>query len=313
MKFRLGIVGLCTSHPGNWIPAIQELDGIGKCEVEITALWDSGETRPAGYAAKFAAQMKLPPELVVDSLNAMLPRVDGVIIHTANWSRHIEQAAPFIAAGKSVLLDKPVVGNLRDASQVLDWLKQGHRITGGSSLRYCCETTELLALPIAERGEIHTVYSVIGSDEFNYGIHGYSLLCGLLGPGAASVRYLGTGLRKQLILRWQDGRIAFLTLGYPAGLPFNATVATTRQVFQFKVDSTRIYRAMLEAELPYMTGRTDRAAQEPSSFLEPEYLALAARQSWMTGGSEIFLTDLRLDDSGYDGDAFAASYRRARL
>ena len=62
--------------------------------------------------------------------------VDGVIVHSANWDKHIEQVSPFIAADKSVLIDKPIVGNRRDADQLLEWARQGKRITGGSSLRF---------------------------------------------------------------------------------------------------------------------------------------------------------------------------------
>ena len=70
---------------------------------------------------------------------------------------------------------------------------------------------------------------------------------------------------------------------------------------------------MLKAELPYLTRRQDTPPQSPSAFLEPELLALAARESWQTGGRRIFLDDLYLNDSGYDGYAFADGYRRSRM
>ena len=313
MKFRLGIVGLCTSHPGNWIPVIQQLDREGFCPVEIAAVWDSGETRPENYAFEFAAQTGLPEEVVVDSLSAMLPLVDGVIIHTANWDRHLEQAEPFLLAGKSVLLDKPVAGCRKDAAKIADWLKQGYRITGGSSLRYCRETADLLAMPENERGSIHTVYSAVGSDEFNYGIHGYSLICGLFGPGAESARFLGGADYRQIMLCWKNGKTAFLTLAGPAGLPFNAAVVTTKKIFHIQVDSSAIYRSMLKAELPYLTGMRENPPVSAESFLEPELLALAARESWQSGGRTIHLRDLHLNSPGYDGFAFADEYRRGRM
>ena len=313
MKFRLGIAGLCTSHPINWIPVIRELDREGFCSVEIAALWDSGETRPAGFAADFARKQGLEKAALPRTLEEMVPLVDGVIIHAANWDRHLEQAAPFIEAGAAVLLDKPVVGNMKDAATVLDWLKQGHRITGGSSLRYCRETSEILSCPGSERGEIRTVCSAVGSDEFNYGIHGYSLICGLMGPGARSARYLGGGKFRQIMLNWENGRTAFLTLAGPAGLPFNAAVTAEKKYFQFQVDNAEIYRSMLKFQLPYLTGQCADAPHEPADFLTPELLALAARESWKHGGTEVFLSDLHLDTEGYDGHLFAAAYRRSRM
>ena len=147
MTFRLGLVGLCTSHPGAWVPIIRALTEEGLVDVTVVAAWDSGETRPPGYAREFCEQFDIPTPL--ENLEDMLELVDGVIVHTTNWDRHIEQARPFIEAEKAVLIDKPLVGNLRDANQLLDWAQMGKRsepitsdelsrctVSGYSSTRY---------------------------------------------------------------------------------------------------------------------------------------------------------------------------------
>ncbi len=311
MTFRIGLVGLCTSHPECWVPIIRDLTRQGKYDIEIAAAWDSGETRPSGFAAEFCRKFEIPR--TVAAMEEMIPLVDGVIVHTTNWDRHLEQARPFVDAGKAVMIDKPVVGNLRDAAVLLDWVKQGKRVTGGSCLRFNREVSEFLATPEEERGRVQTAYSAIGVDDFNYGIHAYALLSCLMGPGIRSVQYLGSSNQKQLMLQWSDGRIALLTVGKTAWLPFNLTVVTTKKVIQIAVDNTRIYQSLLEAQLPYLTGQTDRRPLEMEEFLEPELAALAARQSWLNGGQKVFLTDLRHDDPGYDGTAFAREYRRSRL
>ena len=109
MAFRLGLVGLCTSHPESWVPIIRELAAEKLVDMEVVAAWDSGETRPAGFAEGFCKQFSIP--YAVERLEEMLPLVDGVIVHTTNWDRHMEQAEPFVKAGKSVFIDKPVAGN----------------------------------------------------------------------------------------------------------------------------------------------------------------------------------------------------------
>ena len=48
MSFKIGLVGLCTSHPDSWIPIIREFTAAGLFDAEIVAAWDSGETRPRG-------------------------------------------------------------------------------------------------------------------------------------------------------------------------------------------------------------------------------------------------------------------------
>lgn len=311
MSFKIGLVGLCTSHPDAWVPQIRDMHTTKQIDAEVVAAWDSGETRPAGFAREFCARHAIPHP--VERLEELLDLVDGVIVHTTNWDRHIEQARPFVEAGKSVYLDKPVAGNLRDLAVVMDWMKPGRRVTGGSVLRYCREVAEYLAVPVEQRGRIHTAYTAIGVDDFNYGIHAYALVSALLGPGIRAVRYLGSSGAKQLMIEWHTGEIALLTIGPAQWLPFTITAVSDRAVKQIETDNNRIYRSMLDAVMPYFTGRSDTPPIPPEVFLEPELAALAARMSWQNNGEKIFLSDLRLDDPGYDGTAFAREYLRARL
>jgi predicted dehydrogenase len=159
-------------------------------DCEVVAAWDSGETRPAGFSTQFCRSLSIPH--TPENLENMLQLVDGVIIHTTNWQRHLEQARLFVEAGKSVFIDKPIVGNMRDATQLLAWLKQGYRITGGSALRFTAEVKELLQTLTTPEEKIHTVYSFAGMDDFNYGIHTYSLVSQIMGSGLVSAQYLCT-------------------------------------------------------------------------------------------------------------------------
>ena len=311
MSFKIGLVGLCTSHPECWVPIMRELSEAGVVDVEITAAWDSGETRPAGFTGEFCRTWNIPHP--VENLEDMLPLVDGVIVHTANWDRHLEQAAPFVAAGKSVYIDKPEAGNTEELALIADWIYSGHRVTGGSVMRFCREISEAVALPESERGKIYTAYTSIGVDDYNYGIHGYAELCAALGPGVVSAQYVGESNQKQIILQWSDGKCGILTVGKSAWLPFHVTITTDKKVLQVAIDNTKLYRSMLEAVLPYFTGKTDVPPLDVKTLLEPEYAALAARISWMNGGTKVYLADLPLSRDGYDGTAFARAYRQSRL
>ena len=310
MAFKLGLVGLCTSHPGNWVPIIRDMTRNNIVDVEIVAAWDSAETRPAGFAAEFCGKFNIPH--AVGTYQEMIDMVDGIILHTTNWDRHIEQARPFIDAGKAVLVDKPIVGNMQDANTFLDWMKQGKRVTGGSGLRFNKEVGEFLAIPVVQRGEVHTAYAAIGVDDFNYGIHTYAIVSSLMGDGIQSVQYLGGSKQKQLMLTWNDGRIVLMTVGRLARLPFNITVVTDKNIRQIIVDNSRIYHSLLMATLPYLTGKTDQPPLNIAAILEPELAAIAARVSWLNNGQKVFLTDLRHDDPGYDGTQFTREYRRSR-
>jgi Oxidoreductase family, NAD-binding Rossmann fold len=312
MSFRLGLVGLCTSHPGAWLPIIRDMAKEGLVDLEVVAAWDSGETRPEGFARSFCAEQGIPT--AVETLEDMVDMVDGVIVHTTNWDRHLEQALPFVQAGRSVLLDKPIAGNLQELNQVLDWAKQGKTVTGGSSLRFSAPVAEFLAQPIEERGEIHTAYAATGVDDYNYGIHAYAIMFSLMGSGISSAQYLGFSGQRNVKLTWKDGRIGLLTIGKNAWLPFRIMAVTSKKTeFIDGSSGTSPYRSLLEAELPYLTGQTNQPPMPMAELIEPELAALAARMSWMDHGREVFIDDLRLDDPGYDGTQFALGYRRARM
>ena len=309
MSFKLGLVGLCTSHPEAWLPIIRQMVADGKVDIEVVAAWDSGETRLEGFTKEFCEKFDIP--VAVENLEDMIDQVDGVIVHTTNWDCHLEQARPFIEAGKAVVLDKPVVGNMKDAAVFLDWVRQGKRITGGSSLRFAPQVLDFLAQPEEERGKVHCSYACIGLDEYNYGIHGYAIISAIMGPGVQSVQYIGSSAQKHLKIKWANGNIALLTVGKSAWLPFNLTVVTDKNVTQIVAEG--FYESFLENVLPYVTGQTDTPPLSIDEILDPERTAMAAKMSWQNDGQEIFISDLPSDFEGYDGTQFAQEYRRARM
>jgi Oxidoreductase family, NAD-binding Rossmann fold len=302
---KIGIVDLDTSHPQNWIPIERELGH------ETVGVWDGGSVHPREYVAEFAKTHYLGP--VFDSLEDLAAAADCAIIHGCDWDTHVDKARPFVEAGKSVLIDKPMAGTLGDLNQFVAWVKDGARISGGSSLRFCEETREWLAQPVEERGTPHTILCGCGVDDFNYGIHAYSMLSGIMGPGIKSVRHLGGGVQHRIQVTWDDGALGLLVVG-EAGtwLPFYATITTEKTITQFQADSGNLYRGLLEAVCPYLAGETDDAPIPIEALIEPELCAMAARQSWLHGDCDVALSDLSVDDEGYDGALFAKGYREAK-
>jgi hypothetical protein len=244
----------------------------------------------------------------------MVPAVDCAIIHSCNWDLHVDRARPFVEAGKAVLIDKPMAGNLRDLNQIKEWAQGGVRIAGGSSLRFCDEIIDWVSQPVEERGTPHTVLCGCAVDEFNYGIHAYSMLSGILGPGVESVRHLAGNVQHKIQVNWQDGRhIGLLVVGEAEGwMPFYATIITEKRVSQLEADAGKLYRALLTVTLPYLAGETDRPPASIEDLIEPKLCALAARKSWLEGNREVRLDELTEKDGGYDGAKFGVAYRKAR-
>ncbi|MEJ5253076.1 MAG: Gfo/Idh/MocA family oxidoreductase [Armatimonadota bacterium] len=301
---RIGIVDLDTSHPPSWIPIEREMGH------EILGVWDGGSVHPAGYAERFAQEHGIPR--VYRSLEEMAQDVDCAIIHGCDWDTHIAKATPFVQAGRAVLVDKPLAGNLRDLQQIVRWAQEGVRVTGGSSLRFCYEVQRWLAQPVEERGTPDTVVCGCAVDEFNYGIHAYSLLAGIMGGGAHSVQHIGKGVLRRVVIRWQDGRMGIVIVGTAERwMPFYATVVTEKGVTQFQADTSQLYRALLEATLPYLAGERDTPPVPAHQLVEPELWAIAARQSWLEDDREVLLSEIS-EQVRYDGSAFAQEYRRMK-
>ncbi len=303
---KLAIIDVDTSHPENWIPIERDLGH------EIVCIYDGGSVHPAAYVEKFAADMKVPR--VCKTLAETAALADGAIIHGCDWDTHIAKAEPFVQAGKAVLLDKPVAGNLRELRKIRDWAASGARVTGGSTLRFCHEAADYLARPIEERGTPHTVFCGCAVDEFNYGIHAYAMMFAIMGPGVKSVRHLARGAQRRIQVNWPDGRMGFLVIDKADNwMPFYATVVTEKTIQHIigGSDGLVLYRDGLKAMLPFLAGAAP-APLSPDAFIEPELCALAARQSWMNGDREVALADLDPNDKGYNGRTFADGYRKAK-
>jgi len=134
-----------------------------------------------------------------------------------------------------------------------------------------------------------------------------------MGCGAVSVRHLSQGAQRRVQINWPDGRMGVLIVGAAAQwLPFYASITTERAVAQYQADSAQLYRALLEATLPYLAGGTEQPPVPMEALVEPELWALAARRSCLEGDREVRLEELSEDDEGYDGEAFAREYRKQR-
>lgn len=284
---RIGLVDLDTSHPGAFTPLLRAMGH------EVVAVWHHGP------AEGFAAAYDIPH--VFEDLYAMAEEVDLAVISGADWSTHVDRVTPFVVADTAVFLDKPFAGNAPDLAELAS-LSQGTRMSGGSSLRWAVERD-----PDAE-----FVLAGCSGHEFDYGIHAYSLLHGLLGPGMRRARWLGGHGQARVEVAWADGRAGMVSVGETAGRhPFHATVLSGRSVRHIDVDPSTLYETMLHAVVPYLAGQ----APDPmpmAQLVEPELAALAALRSRHDGGRWVDLDDPEVAEVEYDGPAFAAVYRRAK-
>ncbi len=250
-----------------------------------------------------------------ESLEELAQMCDVGFIQGCNWDDHLRCAMPFIQRGKPVFLDKPMVGSLRDCRAVQKLAEDGAVILGSSSARYAYEVQAFLNTPEAERGEIVTVFGTAGVDEFNYGVHIAEAVGGLLGPGAEWVRYLGRGeaggkYSESYYVQFASGKSAVYNTFTGVWQPFVITVMTTKSTYFFKMDSNRLYAALMEQIANRMEGKPSLLAP-PEDLLESVKIMLAGAASREKKGEAVRLSELAEDGPRYDGALFCKGYAAA--
>jgi predicted dehydrogenase len=162
--------------------------------------------------AGYTEQMKGLGVEIVDSIDALLGKVDAVLLETNDGRPHLEQVRPVLKAGKPVFVDKPLSGSLADAVAIFE-LARRHKVPlfSSSSLRFSPGAQELRKGKIGE---------ILGCDAYGpctlepthpdlfwYGIHGTETLFTVMGPGCETVVRAGTPDADLVVGTWSGGRI----------------------------------------------------------------------------------------------------------
>ncbi|HSZ55526.1 MAG TPA: Gfo/Idh/MocA family oxidoreductase [Tepidisphaeraceae bacterium] len=214
---RAGIIGLDTSHVIaftkllNAPKAREELTG-----VKIVAAFPGGSSDipdSRDRVGPYTKQVQAMGVEIVDSIPALLPKVDVVLLESVDGRPHLAQARPVIEAGKPLFIDKPLAGSLADAIAI-DELARKHQVPwfSSSSLRFGPKVQAIRHDP--------KVGQVFGCDAWSpchlephhpdlywYGIHGVELLYTVMGEGCESVTRVTSDGTDVVVGRWKDGRI----------------------------------------------------------------------------------------------------------
>lgn len=216
-KIRAGIIGCDTSHVPAFTAALNDPQAVGAlADVDVVAAFPGGSPdlpasrdRVAGYTQ----ELREKGIEIVDSIPALLERVDVVLLESVDGRPHLEQARPVLAAKKPLFIDKPVAGTLADAVAIFDLAKQhGTPCFSSSSLRF---SPGILGMRNHEQvGEVVgcDVYAPCALEEhhpdlFWYGVHGVEMLFTIMGTGCVSVTRTHTAGTDVTTGVWQDGRV----------------------------------------------------------------------------------------------------------
>jgi hypothetical protein len=215
-ELRVGIIGLDTSHAVAFTNVLNDpAAALEVAHCKVVAAYPQGSldiessvSRVPGYTEDVK---KLGVE-IVDSIDALLARVDCVLLESNDGRVHLSQALPVLKAGKPVFIDKPVAASLADAVAIFEFADEHETpVFSSSSLRY---TEGAQAIRGGAIGKVLgcDAYSPASlepthPDLFWYGIHGVESLFTVMGPGCQSVTRAHTDGADVVVGLWQDGRI----------------------------------------------------------------------------------------------------------
>ena len=213
--FRLGMIGLDTSHVIAFTKIINNSHAEHGCKVVVGYSGGSPDVpssanRVEGYTKQLHDKYGVE---IVDSIEELCRKVDGVLLESVDGRPHLKQAIPVIKAGKPLFVDKPMAGSLPDVIEIFRLAKANNvPCWSSSSLRYSPAIVEMKKNKSA--GEILgcDTYGPCSLEEHHpdlywYGVHAVEMLFTIMGPGCQSVRRVQTDDYEHVVGVWEGGRV----------------------------------------------------------------------------------------------------------
>jgi predicted dehydrogenase len=295
---RVGIIGLDTSHA---IAFTQELnkketpEDVAGCPVVAAYPKGSPDIESSiSRVPKYTQDVQALGVEIVDSIDALLEKVDVVLLETNDGRPHLEQVLPVLKAGKPVFIDKPIAGSLTDAVAIFEAGKKYKvPLFSSSSLRYAPGAQAIRGGSIGEvKGcDAYSPCSLEAThpDLFWYGIHGCETLFTVMGTGCESVARVSTPGIDVAVGVWQGGRVGtFRGVRPEAGggkIEYGGTAFGTNGVQQ--IGTYGGYRPLVVEIVKFF--RTKQVPVTEAETLEIYAFMEAADESKRQGGAPVKL------------------------
>ena len=238
--FRIGMIGLDTSHVTAFTKFINDPAKNYGCKVVAGYPGGSPDIpSSANRVDKYTEELRDKYGVeIVDSIEELCRKVDGVLLESVDGRPHLKQARPVIAAKKPLFIDKPMAGNLADVLEIFRLAEENNvPCWSSSSLRY--------SPGIVEMKKTNSVGDILGCDAFSpcsleehhpdlywYGVHGVEILFAVMGTGCQSVRRVQTPDFEFVVGLWEGGRIGTYRGLRKGRHDYGATVFGTKSIIQ---------------------------------------------------------------------------------
>jgi predicted dehydrogenase len=307
---KVGIIGLDTSHVKVFTSLFHKAkDDSPLAGVRVVAAYPAGSQDVVASHTRlkeYTDFMKTEGVEIVDSVEALLPKVDAILLESVDGRPHLAQAKPIFAANKSakikmpVFIDKPIAASLKDTLEIFRLAEEsGTPVFSTSSLRYY---TDIASVHDKEQrfGDVIGCISYgpcsleeHHPDLFWYGIHGVEVLFTIMGPGCESVSCIATEDTHVATGVWSDGRIATFR-GIRTGKISSGAVVfgtkTSGSTIDEKHPRVTSYEPMLVEIVKFFRGGEPPVAAATTTnlvaFME------AASESLRQGGKSVKIADV---------------------
>jgi predicted dehydrogenase len=211
---RAGIIGTDTSH----VPAFTAIfEAHPEWRIKIVAAFKGGSPDLSVSADRVEGFAKTIQEThgveLVETIDALLAKVDVVLLQSVDGRPHLAQVTPVLEAGKRVFIDKPLAASLEDVHRIVQLSKEtGTPFFSSSSFRFYADIPRLRDNPgvgqvTKVQASSRLMMQPYHPDLYYYGIHGVEALYAVMGTGCVSVSRKIEGNSDVTTCRWQDGRI----------------------------------------------------------------------------------------------------------
>lgn len=172
----------------------------------------------------------VPPIEMVDSVEELLKRCDGVMIFSMDGRLHRSQAETVLRAGKRLFISRPLASSLEDAVAILKlaeetktpcWSSSQHRYSAGfSGMRNHSEVGQVMGCDVYGGWAVNAPEA----DKFTRPLHSIETLLTIMGPGVVSVSCSSTPKAESITAVWKDGRVGTYRGIKEGAVKYSATV-----------------------------------------------------------------------------------------
>jgi predicted dehydrogenase len=291
---KAGIIGLDTSHATAFVQALNASNPAPEVAgVRVVAAYPKGSPdieSSTRRVPEYTEKVRAMGVEIVDSIEALLGKVDVVFLETNDGRPHLEQLRPCLKAKKPVFIDKPLAGSLADAVRIFDEAKAaGVPVFSSSALRFGKATQAVRGGSIGRVTSAETfspaTIEPTHPDLFWYGIHGVESLYTVLGTGCVAVKRGPTADGKiEVTGEWPDGRRGVFREGKGYGGKAQGEKG------EAEVGAFDGYQPLLAAIVKFF--KTREAPVSPAETLEIYAFMAAADESKRRGGAEVPMAEV---------------------